>query len=40
MDVHKKASVVESLLWRRFNSKVIAKGANEHLKILLKSIDF
>jgi hypothetical protein len=40
MDIHKKASVVEALLWRRFNKKVIAEGANEHLKTLLKSIDF
>lgn len=40
MDIHKKASVVEALLWRRFNKKVIAEGANEHLKTLIKSIDF
>lgn len=40
MEVHKKASVVEALLWRKFNDKVVAKGANEHLKTLLKSIDF
>ena len=40
MDVHKKASVVEALLWRRFNSKVIAIGANEYLKTLIRSIDF
>lgn len=40
MDVHKKASVVEALIWRRFNDKVIAEGASERLKTLLKSIDF
>ena len=40
MNVHNKASVVEALLWRRFNKKVIAEGANEHLKTLIKSIDF
>ena len=40
MEVHKKASVVEALLWQRFNNKVIAGGANEHLKTLIKSIDF
>jgi hypothetical protein len=40
MDEHKKASVVEALIWRRFNKRVIAEGANEHLKTLIKSIDF
>jgi len=35
---HKKASVVEALLWRRYNKQVITSDGPEHLELLIKAI--
>jgi len=35
---HKKASVVEALLWRRYNNQVITSDGPEHLELLIKAI--